>query len=309
MRLFISIILGFLVTYQVSAQYEWAPIGAEWYYSRPEGLMPPNEGYILYKVFKDTIIQERVVRQIKKTYFHANGKQITDLGYEFTYLEDNVVYYFKDGDFYTLYDFNAQPGDKWAVYGHDNIGDFCKYDPIGKVVVDSVSTITINNYELKVLYTSPDSSSKWGFQGAIIEKVGSLGHFLPMAVECAVDIPYENGMLRCYQDSLFGKYKTYLWEKSEYDCDLLKLFSYSNECSNIDIRVFPNPAKDYLNIRYGGSHSDAKINQFEIFDIHGKKYNTHISSEKFFIANLPRGFYILRITASNEFFSLPFLKE
>lgn len=291
------------------SQVEWAPVGAEWYYSRHEGLMPPDEGYILYKVVKDTTIQEKSVRLISKTYYHANGQDVSNLGNEYTYEKDSVVYYWKNGHFYTLYDFTAKPGDKWTIYGNDNIGDFCGYDSLGVVVVDSVSTMTINNQELKVLYTSPDSSSNWGFEDVILERIGCLYYLLPMARDCAVDVPNENGRLRCYEDDNLGFYKTPYWEQSNYECDVLWYYSLADDKKFNRIQIYPNPVKNYLNIRFSDTHYGNSFIQTDIFDINGKKLNTYRSPGKIFVSHLSRGVYYARIFESNQVYYFKFLKE
>lgn len=291
------------------SQVEWAPVGAEWYYSRPEGLMPPNEGYILYKVVKDTIIQEKIVKLISKTYYHASGQDVSNLGNEYTYEEDSVIYYWKNGHFYTLYDFTAESGDKWTIYGNDNVGDFCGYDSLGVVVVDSVSTVTINNQELKALYTSSDNSSNWGFQDVILERIGCFSYFLPQALDCAVDIPHENGRLRCYEDDKLGQYKSSYWEISNQECDVLKYYTLSDDKKFSKIQIFPNPAKDYLNIHFSGTRHENSFIQIDIFDMNGKKLNTYQSPTKIFVGDLPSGFYYAKIFESNQVNYFKFLKE
>ncbi len=99
---------------------EWASIGAKWHYTKMEGMMPPNEGYVLYEVIKDTVIQNKTVREIQKTYFHANGQDTTYLKSDFKY-ENGIVYFYGNGSFYQLYNFKAVAGVKWTIYGTDSI--------------------------------------------------------------------------------------------------------------------------------------------------------------------------------------------
>jgi nucleoside-specific outer membrane channel protein Tsx len=112
------------------SQIEWAPLGAKWHVSVIESLMPLNEGYILYEVSRDTLIEDKIAKVITKTYFHSNGQDVTTLESEYTYQEDGIVYYLKNGRFYTLYDFNATQGDKWTVYGSGRYREMCDYDSL-----------------------------------------------------------------------------------------------------------------------------------------------------------------------------------
>ncbi len=305
----IKLVLLFLLFYGVAnSQGKWAPIDAKWHYSRTEGTMPQNEGYVLYESVKDTLIQEKTVRLIHKTYYHANGIDTTILENEYMYEENKKIFYLKNDQFYILYDFNAQAGDKWTIYGEDNIGDFCNYDPVGEVIVDSVKDITINGKELKALYTSPTNSSNWGFNGVIIEQIGCIAHMLPQALDCAIDVPHEIGPLRCYEDSTIGSYKSTYWDKSEYDCETLWNYTSIDDKKNSQIEYFPNPVTEYLNIRL----PDAQINKdisFEIWNINGQLIEIEQNSKKLFVGHLSPGVYYALISTPSNIFSFKFLKQ
>ncbi|WP_167609426.1 T9SS type A sorting domain-containing protein [Maribellus sediminis] len=224
------------------------------------------------------------------------------------YKENNKVFYLKNDKFYTLYDFNAQAGDKWTIYGDDNIGDFCNYDPVGEVIVDSVKTMTINGQELKALYTSPASSSYWGFNGVIIEQIGCITHMLPQALDCSVDVPHEIGPLRCYEDSTIGSYKSTYWDKPEYDCEVLWNYNPVDDKNKSQIEYFPNPAEEYLSIRFLDDQFNKYIH-FEIWNMNGQLVKTKQNSKKLFVGNLPPGVYYALVSTSRDVFSFKFLKK
>lgn len=291
------------------SQLEFAPIGAEWYYSRIEGLMPPDEGYTVYKATKDTIIVGKTVRVIRKTYHHANGTTITELGNEYMYEEDKKVYYWKNQHFYHLYDFSAQPGDKWTIYGEDNIGNFCNYDSLGVVVVDSVKTVNINGYDLKALYTSPYEFSNWSFNGVILEYIGCVTHILPQAKECVLDIPHENGPLRCYEDSILGKYKTDYWHESKFECNALFYYTSSKDNEYSSVNIFPNPVEDYLNFQLFDISNKSENFQIEVLNIYGNVIKTVQITDKVFVGDFLPGIYLVRISISPEVSCFKFIKK
>jgi hypothetical protein len=291
------------------SQIEFAPIGAEWYFSRNEGTMPPDEGFTVYKVAKDTIIEGKSTRVIRKTYHHANGVTVTNAGNEYLYEVDKKVYCWKNQNFYLLYNFNAQPGESWKVYGEDNIGDFCNYDSLGVVVVDSVKTLKINGYNLKALYTSPGKGSNWGFNGVVLEHIGCVTHIFPQARECAVDIPYENGPLRCYEDSVFGKYKSYYWDKANYECDKLFYYTSISDDEYYPLNIFPNPVNDYLSIQGLDISNKNKNFHIEILNLNGQVIRTQQTTDKIFIGDFTSGVYLLRISVSPNVICLKFIKE
>lgn len=290
----------FAVLYLASfSQVEFAPIGAEWYYSRMEGTMPPDEGYTVYKVAKDTIIEGKSVRVIRKTYHHADGVTVTNTGNEYLYEEDNKVYWWKNKTFYLLYNFNTQPGESWTVYGEENIGDFCNYDSLGVVVVDSVKTLKINGYDLKALYTSRGKGSNWGFEGVILEHIGCVVHIFPQARACVVDVPYENGPLRCYEDSVFGKFKTYYWDKANYECDKLFYYTSVTDVEFGSVRIFPNPSKGQI---YISNPKNLKIKAIELIDLSGRTIQQwqdfQLTENQLNIQHIPPGVYLLKATTA-----------
>jgi hypothetical protein len=254
--LIISSILLFSSISSVSAQHEWAPIGAKWYVSVIESLMPLNEGYILYEVSRDTLMEDKKVKVITKRHFHSNGQDASTLESEYTYEEDGIVYYWKNGRFYTLYDFNAKQGDKWTVYGSGRYREMCDYDSLGVVVVDSVSTVIVNNQILKAIYTSPDSASDWHFEGVILERIGNITHLFPKSEGCVLDFPDDEGSLRCYEDSLIGIYKANYCQLVNCECDELK--NYDDDYTPLkvnagnDLIVCQNDGNEYT---IGGSPS------------------------------------------------------
>ena len=291
------------------SQIEWAPMGAKWYISKLEGTMPPNEGYILYEVSRDTLMQEKNVKVISKTYFPSNGKDVAALGNEYTYEEDSVVYYWKNGHFYTLYDFTARAGDTWTVYGSGIYRNFCGYDSLGVVVVDSVSSLTINNKKLKAIYTSPGANSDWHFEGVILEGVGNITHLLPKAKECVLDVPDNEGRLRCYEDNFIGEYKAGYCQSINCLCNELKNYTSVNSITNDSFRVYPNPVKEYLDIQ---CPNNSIINGFinaEIYDLKGEKVGTYRNPDKLFVGFLDRGFYFLKLSLSGQTLYLKFVKE
>ncbi|MFV0268282.1 MAG: hypothetical protein ACK5HT_14235 [Draconibacterium sp.] len=73
--------------------------------------MPPNQGYVLWEVEKDTTIQDKQVRKIVKTRFYSNGIDTAKLENVFTYKENDTVYVWHNGSFRFLYDLNANAGD------------------------------------------------------------------------------------------------------------------------------------------------------------------------------------------------------
>ncbi|MCF6332824.1 MAG: T9SS type A sorting domain-containing protein [Draconibacterium sp.] len=289
---------------------EWAPIGAKWYVSKVEGVMPPKAGYTLWEVMKDTTIQNKSVRKISKTYYHANGKDTTCLKNEYTYEENGIVYIWEEDSFHFLYNFNAKAGDRWTILGQDSICKNFNNSTTGTIIVDSVGTIVVNGVSLKAIYTSPDSVSEWYYNDVIIERIGCLDHLFPRAIYCAVDVIPENGSFGCYQDTTIGLYKSWLQELKGYDCD--HLINYTSSIvidDNNNTILFPNPASDYLNIKGLFSFSQNDEMKCEIIDINGNTLIKEINTNKIYIEDLDPGLYFLKLENNKKVSFNKFLKQ
>jgi hypothetical protein len=278
---------------------DFAPIGAKWYYRKSEGWHPPNEGYVLLESIKDTTIQDLNCRVISKTYYHSNGQNVSRLGFEYVHEKDGKVLYWRKGSFYTLYDFNAQPGDEWTVCGSYINENLCVNDTLATIKVDSISLTKINNHVLRVLHTSSPNGN-WEYPDKIIERIGCLSYLFPQPVICAFDIPYEAGPLRCYSDLMFGRFRPDYYSSLNYDCD--RLVHYTG-IQNQEYRfsVYPNPATNQITI---SNRQNINIKSVELIDNTGRKIkqweNLSFGENVLNLENILPGVYFLRIEIGNE---------
>jgi hypothetical protein len=230
-----------LSTIQLYGQLEWAPIGATWYYDNLEGMNPPNVGYIKIESIKDSLINERQVRVLKKTYFTSHGDRI-DLGNIYTFIRNDSVYYWTGYSFSLLYIFSAKIGDSWLVYSKET--NQCGNDSLGKVKVDSTNYKMVGSFNLKYIYTSPDNNSIWSL-GKVIEIIGSTDYMFPHSKNCGVMDNVENArFLRCYYDNQLGTIKF-----SNIPCDTVIFIPLKTNISEMhNIKIYPNPVFDELHI-------------------------------------------------------------
>lgn len=282
---------------------EWASDGAEWFYDY--GAFE-EVGYIKISYMGDTMINEHECKILAKTRFTYN--YITNLydtvflGNEFTWSDGDKVYIYRHEQFYTLYDFSAQPGEWWVVPETFNT-DFC--DTIGKIYVDSISNIEINNTELRVLYCSEYENSHWSIGPKIIEKIGSVDSYMfpEVNINCGIADLSEGGALRCYSDNDFGLYSTGIAS----DCDYIVSVN-KNEITDNFFEVTPNPADNYITFK----SMFITPNKIEIFDIFGrsqKKINITSANEIIDISSLTNGVYLILLEYEKKIFSYKFIKK
>ncbi len=287
----ILLTLLFAVSMQFSfAQNEWAPIGAKWYYDYPGDM-----GWLNYTTIEsvgDTIIQGKSCRILQMS------RNIDSLRL-YTYSDSNIVWVYKKGNFYKLYDFNANPGDTWEVI---DVFARCDADSMATVRVDSVGYITINSTTLKYIVIKFLTTEYWGFQLSspgtlfkIIETIGPMGYMFPQKF-CHLDYPYPNS-LRCYSDSLFGFYETGIVDSCTYIATVIK----ENNLNNTPY-FYPNPCNNIINIDFSNKVKEREIN---IYNIYGEKIKTFILYDKnnciLDISDFNSGYYILNIKEKNNY--------
>ncbi|MBV8328379.1 T9SS type A sorting domain-containing protein [Chryseobacterium sp.] len=73
---------------------------------------------------------------------------------------------------------------------------------------------------------------------------------------------------------------------------------------NTEVRIFPNPVKDMLNISASG-----KIKEVEIYDISGKRINAEIRNNQVDVKNIPAGSYVIRIVTDTGVANKQFIKR
>jgi hypothetical protein len=202
------------------------------------------------------------------------------------------VYTYKNGKFYTLYDFSAVPGDTWTVcwYG------FLPPDT-GQVIVNSTGFAYINGQTLRSFNVSRTSESCVGWYDAtIVERIGCISNeylFPDYRVECGADVQI-NGYFRCYSDAEFPLYSV---TASDSICEYIWTGIDTTKHGEDNIFITPNPADDLINVRLNPASRETA--GFSVFSVDGSCVITKpvIDGTKFSIdvSVLTPGFYILTV--------------
>jgi hypothetical protein len=303
------IFLFFLVLSNAFAQHEFAPVGAEWHFQKLEGTNPPNEGYLIYRSERDSLIGDIRARVLSRTYHHSDGIQKTKLDELLVFQEDSCIYIVKNQKPYKLYDFKAKPGDLWTVHSFFPEWNICSYDTIGTVIVDSIGYISINGQSLKAIYTSPYLDSKWAFRNVILERIGCINHLFAQPKACFIDVPEIEGELRCYNDDLLGIAKFNYCKITNGDCKTLYNYSSSEPldgCFQPRMKIIINNNK--LFIAWDNQPNLSGDEMVYIYTFSGHKLGEFSIEEKIDVSNLTVGFYILCVQTNTTKFNAKFIK-
>lgn len=285
----------------LSPGQNWCPPGATWHYGFNGGMVT---GYYEVVYTGDTLIGSTVCKKLQRTCYwqflpSSNTFSFTE-GTAYTYADSDKVYIFRHNQFYTMYDFSAQPGDTWTVPGVKYYGSGC--DSTGLVRVDSTGTMTIGSQSLRYICVSrPDTSQHWGWHAKIVERVGPIipfgqtyDYLFPVKFDyCGmfIDEIHEGGFFRCYSDSTMFSYSSNIAPVCDYITAIEPVIA-----SHKTFSVFPNPSNGTFTVDFG----NLQATTLRITDLLGNELERRsIRNETQAQLELPAGVYFLTITCSD----------
>ena len=282
-----------LFSFQIFGQ-DFAPLGALWFYGESffEWQMIDID-YLSLTSEKDTSIQNVICHKISKRHMLMCSNRPK---YEFLVSRNDSVFFFDEAfnDFQLLYDFNAKKNESWIIKVKN---ENQKTDTV-LVTVDSISTIRLNETDLKKLYVTYAKNNEYYPQPSIIiEKFGDLNYMFnwyPWTSSMACDGNISQG-LRCYQDNEFGFYSTGIASS----CDYVHFWTnISTQESEPDITIYPNPTTGIIDIYLGNNSKSIVV----LTDILGKPIlqKDFNNSTQLDIGIFQKGLYLLTIKQINN---------
>jgi len=276
---------------------EFAPLGAEWYYDQWFAFSS-DISYSKISSVGDTAIGGKHCRiLLKEGNPCCGGRPDTEYMYE-----ENGALYFWDNDFnrfQVLYDFNKKVNESWRI-GVKHFGLSSGTDTI-KYIVDSLSTITINRRNLRVMHATCEVVSNWCHRKMnvrIIEKIGDVINYMfcyynpAQGMYC--DGNYAGG-LRCYSDSELGYFSTGLAPSCTY---ANRMTAIEDRETNPKIKVFPNPSMGIITLESG--YPDEV--RADLVDLTGKVLVTKVlrSNTRLDLSAFSPGLYLLIIQKGDQ---------
>jgi hypothetical protein len=279
-----TIILFFsflLTTAKILNAQSWAPTGASWTYGVGYAFSPITETSN-WTCIGDTVVSGRNCKIIQRYGGYVTGDVSDKL---ITYEDSNIVYWYNINQFTTLYDFNKNAGDSWAI-----MTDSCAL----LVTVDSTGIDTINGIALKTIYVS----TQFGvFDGKIIERIGHVVQPNPnVNFPCygfVEDLNYYIG-LSCYEDTNLGFYNFGITPL----CNHTSVITQEVE-NDWGFLIFPNPSNFQLNIQA----KNLKNYFFNVYSAIGQLLISGNSEANFTtinISDLENGVYFIELVSDNK---------
>lgn len=295
-----KVLIAFIIAFpSILFTQNFAPIGAEWYYTEYHSF---SQTITFLKITSvgDTVIQGKNCSVLENNHGLAcNFYNERDFVYE----EDSIAYFYSSvvDDFQILYNLKAKKDSSWTIIYQ--VEDFL-IDTV-LVTVDSVRTVEINGFELlafDVTYRSLNSDNPNSvYVSTIVERIGDvyyLFHYLSMAEGIVCDGNYSGG-LRCYMDNDFGFYSTGIADSCTYVTNIneyLALQSFS---------VSPNPFSSSTTLSY--DLKEPSTVQLSVFNQLGQLVYQHSEKQTQGIQKLhwdaedqPEGLYYYRVQSGDQ---------
>lgn len=198
MKKYLLLSLALIISFIAYSQ-EFAPIGATWHYGYNNFA---TTGYVKIESVADTMINDINCRKLitnREIYDYISQSYASNyFGADFIYNDQDKVYIYRNGMFYTLYDFSADIGETWLVPQSYNTEGYC--DTTGIVEVINKGDTLIGNNNLRYMNVeSANLEYGWSLNGLIIENIGAVEHYFFPEQSCMIDL-FEGDLFRCYED-------------------------------------------------------------------------------------------------------------
>ncbi len=281
------------------AQVVFCPPGAEWHYNFAFYTINPQTGFIktslneAIKYVRDSTLSSVTCKVLRHNYFFKGSCDASQTPLSLIKQTGDTVFVRNSRTHHKwqiLYNFAAQAGDSWtdSLYSNSNTLKVFSFH------VDSVSTVIVNGFTLKQLYSYPYT---------ITERIGANSFLFNFNTSSCDGIDYDRFL--CYQDSTFG-----LKQFTSYPCNYSNPLGIKELKSDaLEIKIFPNPAKEWLDLKEESLTGGEKISIVDVFGREVRK--TELSpSLRIDLKDLSEGIYFLILTRNQEVMcSRKFIKE
>jgi hypothetical protein len=298
---------------QANAQTEFAPIGAEWYYTYEMGYNSKN--YFNHVISeKDTVVDGNSCRILRQYYEDTN---IVNKKYIIKQ-EQGKVYYYYQNQFHLWFDFDAKVNDtiEFAVI-------YRKYDSDStSLTIDTTYTDTIISTRYRVASITTNAQNLKMFRTEIIDEDKSVIDHMHFYIEkiglySLTGSPLHRELIPIYDNLPHLAAEFLRWIRCYSDADISfvsdEWVAMSLPCNHpitspslaVDIpkdeniKIYPNPIHNKLKIENG----ELQIKQVELYSIIGNLLRSiHAQSEEIEIdvQNLQNGIYFVKITKKDN---------
>jgi len=307
MRQLLFLFLLTIAVSQCKAQVSFCPAGARWRYTFPSlNFTYPTffEPIDIMRV-QDSIVNNEIVKVIRYRYFFVNRQSDCDNKMLIKQKGDTVFMRncHTNNTWQILYNFAAAAGQSWTTTIFNSPG-FGNAPITHTVMVDAISYQPFHGDSLKkmqVTYCYPDTNGLQCYGATVTERFGGSVYLFNYFNLTSKDAhPYFYALF-CYEDSSYTVPQS--TSISAFSCDY-NLGIASIQLNEAGVKIYPQPADEWLIIETGGSASDF---QLKLTDISGRIIESKLSlagnKMQVDMSKLEQGVYLLQFFERDKFLS------
>lgn len=275
----------------------WCPAEASWSYSYS---LFEAQGTLTVRYVRDTLVAGQQAQLLTRQLAEYNRAYPAVIASRFmpsvvTRTVADRVEVLANGQFYTLYDFGARPGDSWLTPRVVPAGA-CPAEVV-RVTVDSVGTQQVASRRLRWFrahLAMPNGglvSGNW--PGRIYEQLGNLQYMQPQSLTCAGTDPGFMGP--------FLSYRATGWPIIGYNSTTGVLLATAQaRATTGGFAVFPNPGSGLFTLRLPAA--SVRTATVQIFDLAGRilRRLPVPDNRQLDARGLPAGIYTVLLIRPNE---------
>ncbi len=289
MRILILFLFSFMVLCpKLFAQTVFAPTGAVWnYYLDNDGI----GSNFKYEVEKDTIYAGRLCSKIISQ--RVSKSSITALNPVYFCTSGDTVLYYHDSlkNFTPLYIFNVKVGDTLTLAAPRFIA---AYLDTARFRVKKIDTAIIDGLPLRTVHTEPIDYHY--FMHKYTERIGAYSVANIFGFDGIKTAMHTEG-IRCYRDKEIEEQ----FYSDKWDCDYVPNNIVDKAIAN-DIRIYPNPVSDKLNISFDKSIAG----EIQVLALDGRVMTQQEitgADNELDLSAISNGLYFLNVTTEREIIS------
>lgn len=290
---------------QITAQSNtWVQNNAVWHYDWDN--FSGTSGFLKTRYIGDTILNGQLSKILATTSYSffldqnniSHLSSIAELDTNYTWNNQNQIYYWRENEFELLYDFTKVAGESYLIDSNEDITFFC--NPSSTANVINSGTITYANQNYATLDLDYNDGDHTRFQGSVNARFGNYSSFSTLswlfpinAIGCdpgiVVEYPYYK--FRCFQDD------SLMVNPTNEECEYQLTHVGITELNENGYLLYPNPAANFVTLV-----SPFEQNNVQIFTISGSLIYSGQSITKIqeMSLNLPKGTYILKVSSDDH---------
>lgn len=290
---------------QINAQSNiWVQNNAVWHYDWDN--ISGTSGFLKTRYIGDTILNGQLSKIFTTTSYSffldqnniSHLSSIDELDTNYTWNNQNQIYYWRENQFELLYDFTKVSGESYVIDSNEDITFFCNPNSTANVI--NSGTITYANQNYATLDLDYNDGDRTRLQGPVNARFGNYSSFstfswlFPMnAMGCdpGIVVEYPLYKFRCFQDD------SLMVNPTNEECEYQLTHVGMSELNENGYLLYPNPAANFVTLV-----SPFEQNDVEIFTIAGALVYRGESTANIqeLNVNLPKGTYVLKVTCENQ---------